>query len=652
MKQNQCLLRSSHEATQKVGDQARKEIADAASFIDKLREKGKTPQQIIDFLLNNMDIGGEKSAVSAQTWHHLVDFIENHTDEKATDILNPDTEIEKPTPTTEQPKENITENKQGQQKGEVNESNTKVGDTVYHNGQPVKVVEFRDSRKGGREAVIELSKRTKEEIHNNAIKVLRDRYSEAKSNVSDEDLVKLHSGDYHNIVSDFNKINETSSNRTNVNFNELSKNENKQTENKQTPTVSEKSKPEPTRQEKVNDLLDRTDKFNKLAKNAKDKASELNAIRIAADELGLNVDYGKGFARIKSDKGNKVQRRSTVTNKTEADFKPEDYSDRTKATVQRLSDDEGMILGLDIEGADGKNLSAQQRTQALKDIKEGKNTVGAKAVYDALEKMHKDDMVHWKNPETGERMGIPFEDYFAEPSKEISDDELNELNSLLGEDAFNETVDNTIYDYEHSDTEDKQSSEETADSGKENPVGDTKDSKGKQKTNEQKAVDDQLQAAREELSTATDAFKDKRKELDKDIQEDTPDLFGERKSQQESKLFDERVDPEAKEKALQPFKDRMAKAKAEVERLEAKQKDYADKTTAQRNLLDAIEEEKNMASESEQPYFDKREAVAKKYGKDIDQIIKDLKDEERLKVDCPPGTKRRLSLKDLMTRKK
>jgi broad specificity phosphatase PhoE len=416
----------------------------------------------------------------------------------------------------------------------------------------------------------------------------------------------------------------------------------------------DKTVKEPTRQEKVNDLMDRTDKFNKLAKNAKNKASELNEIRLAAKELGVKVDYSKDHAILRTEKGNKVQRRSTTTNKSVIDFDPESYSEGTKSIVNKLTDSPDLIHGLDIPGADGKNMTAQQRETALNDIKEGKKTVGAKAMYDALAAMDKDGMVHWKNPETGERMSIPFEDYFSEPIKEATDDEIEELNALLGEDAFNETFDNIIYDYENegSDQPDKESAEGAAGEGKKEPVGDIKDSKGSEVTPEQKAVAEQLQAAREELATATDAFKQKRKELDKDLQDDQEDLFGERKSQQESKLFDERADPEARDKALKPFKDRMEKAKAEVERLEAKQKEYADKGTSQRNLLDAIDEEKNMASEKEQPYFEKRKAVAEKYGKDIDQIIKELKDDDRLKVDCPPGAKRRLSLKNLISRKK
>ena len=133
----------------------------------------------------------------------------------------------------------------------VNESNTKVGDVVYHNGQPVKIVEFRDSRKGGREAVIELPKLTKEEIHNRAIDILRNRYKEFDS--SDEDLKRAHIGDYSNIISDLSNSDENSSSTTNVNFNELSKS-NEPITNKETKPQSTVVGDNKTIEEKQNHL--------------------------------------------------------------------------------------------------------------------------------------------------------------------------------------------------------------------------------------------------------------------------------------------------------------------------------------------------------------------------------------------------------------
>jgi hypothetical protein len=203
---------------------------------------------------------------------------------------------------------------------------------------------------------------------------------------------------------------------------------------------------EPVRQDRINDLIELTDRFNKLRSNAKDKASTLNTIRIKAKELGLNVNYGKGFARIENENGNRVFRRSTTNNKSETEFDVNSYADKTKETVNRLTEDPDLASGLAIVGEDGRHMSQKQKENALKDIKQGKNTKGAKAVYDALEEMVNDDMVHWRNSETGQKDGIKFDDYFAEPTKELTDEDIIRLNSELHEDAFEHAIDNIRYD--------------------------------------------------------------------------------------------------------------------------------------------------------------------------------------------------------------
>jgi len=119
----------------------------------------------------------------------------------------------------------------------VDESNTKVGDVVYFNGQPVKIIEFRDSRQGGREAVIELPKLTKEQIHKQAIDILRNRYKEF--DISDEDVIKYHRGDYLNQISALKQSDANSTNTTNVNFNELSQSLPTKEVKAEQPTVSE-----------------------------------------------------------------------------------------------------------------------------------------------------------------------------------------------------------------------------------------------------------------------------------------------------------------------------------------------------------------------------------------------------------------------------
>ena len=50
------------------------------------------------------------------------------------------------------------------------------------------------------------------------------------------------------------------------------------------------------------------------------------------------------------------------------------------------------------------------------------------------------------------------------------------------------------------------------------------------------------------------------------------------------------------------------------------------------------------------PIFEKRKKLVDKYGDDIDGIIKQLKDEGRLEVKCPPEAKRKFSLRNLFKR--
>lgn len=96
-----------------------------------------------------------------------------------------------------------------------------------------------------------------------------------------------------------------------------------------------------------------------------------------------------------------------------------------------------------------------------------------------------------------------------------------------------------------------------------------------QKSKELIAAEAQLIKAEEVLKSSKKAFDAKRKELGKEINNDQEDLFGERKSEESAGLFDERVDMNAYESVIAPFKDRydaavkaFNKAKDKVKQLE------------------------------------------------------------------------------------
>lgn len=77
-----------------------------------------------------------------------------------------------------------------------------------------------------------------------------------------------------------------------------------------------------------------------------------------------------------------------------------------------------------------------------------------------------------------------------------------------------------------------------------------------QKSKELEYAEGELIKAERELSASKKAFDAKRKELDKGLIADQEDLFGERKSTDETSLFDERATVDARNEAVKPFKDR------------------------------------------------------------------------------------------------
>jgi hypothetical protein len=201
----------------------------------------------------------------------------------------------------------------------------------------------------------------------------------------------------------------------------------------------------PSRQTQINDLLDKVASFNKLRKNDPAKASQLNEIRLAAKEIGVKVDYAKGFVLIKDDAGNKIQRQSEETNITPAkNFDINVYSDKTKQLVTDMLVSDLPLTGLSVLGFDSRLMSEAQKERAINDIRTGDITNGAKAVYDALEQMVQEGFVELIDPSTRQRVGIPLDEYIdavREGIKPLDDNQLAEFNTLLGEDVFGKVFD-------------------------------------------------------------------------------------------------------------------------------------------------------------------------------------------------------------------
>ncbi len=248
----------------------------------------------------------------------------------------------------------------------------------------------------------------------------------------------------------------------------------------------------PSKQSKVNDLLDKITEYNSMKSSngeaGRPKRELLNKIRLALPE-GYSVDYGNGHIRfLKNENGNPVQKRNPETNRTKKEFSKEGYRPDTKEFVSTMAD-HGNLTGIDIMGSDGIMMSESQKNKALEDIKNGVDTMGAKSVYDAANAMHEKGAIEVSDRTTGKRVSIPVKDFmdeFNKPSEPLSDDQITELNSQLGEEAFNKAFDE-IFDNE---TNENESSTEPVSEAEQPPASTTEPSTEKPaNNNENPAVD-------------------------------------------------------------------------------------------------------------------------------------------------------------------
>jgi hypothetical protein len=205
------------------------------------------------------------------------------------------------------------------------------------------------------------------------------------------------------------------------------------------------------KQKQINDVLDKVKKFNEMisykGETGAEKRGLLNEIRKQVAEIpGYKVDYKNGhIAGIKGESGKYVQARSEETNRTEKSFDKSGYKPETTELVKKLSADPVMANGFEVKGADGRTMSDAQLKSALKDIREGKDTVGAKLVYDAVDKMHDEGMIRIRD----QSEGIPI-DKFNEAFKDPLKENIDELPiSEISDEDFNKLFDDTINDVEN-----------------------------------------------------------------------------------------------------------------------------------------------------------------------------------------------------------
>lgn len=388
------------------------------------------------------------------------------------------------------------------------------------------------------------------------------------------------------------------------------------------PDVKDEIKKEPiekSNQEKVNDLVDRVNVFNKMHKNAKGRNQEINDIRIAANELGLKFDDRAG--KLVSKNGSKVQKRNfDAPGKEAVGFDRKTYSQETNDHFDQVTQDLDILNGLEITGADGRLLNRSQLEKAMQSVKDGKPTNSAKSIFDFLNKSVTDGNLEITDAVTGQRMAIPVKEYFdtfKERIKQgvspVTDKDIDELNYELNEDSFN--FDNTDeYGQEGIHSETEQSSTGEADenteeaSDTENTTRDnSKIRKADSETREvriekaRKSLDEALGDTPLKLApeTTEGQLKAAQKKLEKaqrDLRNAEEKISGEIK--QGSIGFDEQLKQDniqqgalfgiGKEEAtdiLTPLKNKVKEAKAEVEKLQQKFIDESNQAKGQTSLF-------------------------------------------------------------------
>lgn len=113
-----------------------------------------------------------------------------------------------------------------------------------------------------------------------------------------------------------------------------------------------------------------------------------------------------------------------------------------------------------------------------------------------------------------------------------------------------------------------------------------------------KEVDKKIEDARQKVRVAKDALDRKAKSLDKEMVKDQENLFGERKSYAEAKLFDERVDAQAREKATETERNNIKIAQEELKKLIQTKKDIeSGKVNSNQVDLEDVATEENKQSE-------------------------------------------------------
>ncbi len=218
-----------------------------------------------------------------------------------------------------------------------------------------------------------------------------------------------------------------------------------------------------TRQDQLNDIIDDVARYNdpsKTKKGSPEGKAMAKDIQARAKALGLKYKMtGTRTIHVDSAKGKKLMKVNKTKNSTLAeDFDPKDYSTDTHDFIDNILTVENAGTLPRIKGVDGKFMTEAQVEAAVIELKAGKVTNGGKAVYDAIEKIVKDNDADYSESRVGygQQEQVTFEKFkelFKEPTKEIKTAEEIDFIEGMGTEAFekylNELIEHETDYYKH-----------------------------------------------------------------------------------------------------------------------------------------------------------------------------------------------------------
>ena len=358
-----------------------------------------------------------------------------------------------------------------------------------------------------------------------------------------------------------------------------------------------------SKQQKINNLMDDVTAFNKLPKNYQGRRTELNAIKVRADELGLRFDDTRG--RLFNEKGKRVMKVSAdKPSSISPDFNEADYSPETKKHIETISNNTEALLGLPIIGNDGRQLSRSQMEGALKSVKDGKPSRSAKSIHDFIEDAVQSGDIELYDKVTGQNVKVPVNEYFEafkEPVKELTDAEILQLNFELNEDSFN--FNDEFYGQERLLEETQQPSAEGTKQGQKKTGGGTESAATRTEAEER------LKAAQSEHDKATAALK-KAEDKISAKQVGQPGIFDKEAMAMQKEMFADRDNLKA---ALDPLRKKVKETKTELD-------------AAQKSVDNDIEQPKLALNETtQQPTTDTKSVSSKEEGNTTQLIDKEIK---------------------------